>query len=58
MGESTIGSKVSFFMIEQIPEIREAILVDKNWPEIAEHAKQEYMVETEESRKLDMARVM
>jgi hypothetical protein len=35
MGDSAISSKVSFFMIQQIPEIREGITSRSDWPEIA-----------------------
>lgn len=37
-GENSIGSKVSFFMIQQLPELRDGIVNGQDWQEIAEHA--------------------
>ena len=51
-------SKISAFLIQQMPELANNICVNRNWQEIAEHQRKNYLVETEESRKRMMDLLM
>ena len=58
MQDSNVGNKMSFFMIQQLPELHDRIVADQDWNEIAQHAKDNYLVETEASKQADMRRAM
>ena len=45
-------------MIQQLPELHDRIVAGQDWNEIAHHCKENFLVETEESRKVDMQRAM
>jgi hypothetical protein len=57
MGDSS-GSRISAFLIQQLPEIRDNLIRNKNWQEIARRQRETFLVENEETRKADMQLLM
>lgn len=50
MGDS-LPSKISAFVIQQLPELQDKICYGQNWDEIAEYQKREFWVENQEEVK-------
>lgn len=54
----TGASRISAFLIQQLPEIRDNLVRNKDWNEIARRQRESFLVENEETRKADMQLLM